>query len=336
MNRQAVFAILGFAIAVSAMPFDVLPGGGPGLEECELCTRVIGAAERHFHNNVTTQDRLKRELDRECVAFSHTHNQNVSKDCIAFVDANIATIFTEISAGKRPWQICQDIGVCHRGTGGPTGGPSSAPVEAEELPQHDPCHTCNFIIGRAEHHFRPNETSDQLKANLDRECQQLAQWQGNDTAAKCQQIVDANIQTIYNDIKAGKRPYQVCIDLGECTAGTGNPPTGGSFIDVFPPAPDACRTCEFLIGRAEHHMHGRNVTDKDRLERELEHECIQLAHVEGDQAAIQCLDLVRQDIDIIFNDVQAHKHPRQICQDIGECPAGTGQPFTSPPATGSY
>ena len=70
MNSLTVIAILGFVIAVSAMPFDVLPGGGPGIEECELCDRVVGAAERHFRNNVTTQDALKRELDRECVAFS--------------------------------------------------------------------------------------------------------------------------------------------------------------------------------------------------------------------------------------------------------------------------
>uniref|UniRef100_A0AC34R2E9 Saposin B-type domain-containing protein n=1 Tax=Panagrolaimus sp. JU765 TaxID=591449 RepID=A0AC34R2E9_9BILA len=204
------------------MPLDDLAAGA-GIQECELCRNIVGAAERHFQNNVTTQDGLKRELDRECIKFSHTHDKNVSQQCINYVDANIATIFTEISQGKRPEQICTDILVC---AGRPTHNPPTAAVKIVkklELPQHDPCNTCTFIVGRAEHHFRPNETESQLQKTLDGECRRLGQFQGQQAADHCLKIIDSHMDIIYNDIKAGKRPHQICIDIGECTTGTASP-----------------------------------------------------------------------------------------------------------------
>uniref|UniRef100_A0AC34R5I8 Saposin B-type domain-containing protein n=1 Tax=Panagrolaimus sp. JU765 TaxID=591449 RepID=A0AC34R5I8_9BILA len=319
------------ALAISAMPVDVLSSS---IEECNLCRHIVGAAERHFKPNVTTQDSLKRELDRECVAFSHTHDKNVSRQCIAFVDANIATIFADISAGKRPEAVCVDIQVCQAH---PTAAAASA-VE-EQLAEHNPCNTCTFIIGRAEHHFRPNETAAQLQAKLEKECKRLGQLQGQEAGQHCKQIVDTNIQTIYNDIKAGKRPHQICIDIGECAQNVTAQPVTAGFQHVFAPAPDECHTCEYIIGRAEHHYHNRNVTNENRLLRELEHECIKLAHIEGDQASIKCLDIVRQNIDVIFRDVQNHRRPRDVCIDIGECQAssdGTPGPVTGGPTPSPF
>uniref|UniRef100_A0AC34R2R1 Saposin B-type domain-containing protein n=1 Tax=Panagrolaimus sp. JU765 TaxID=591449 RepID=A0AC34R2R1_9BILA len=102
----------------------------------------------------------------------------------------------------------------------------------------DPCNTCTFIVGRAEHHFKPNETENQLKKKLDKECRQLAHHQGQQAADHCLKIIDANIDTIYFDIKAGKRPHQICIDIGECAgpSPTGLPQTTAYFNNtvVYP------------------------------------------------------------------------------------------------------
>jgi hypothetical protein len=96
------------------------------------------------------------------------------------------------------------------------------------FPGHNPCRTCDFIVGRAEHHFKPNETAPQLQTVLEFECQKLGHIQGQEAADHCKKIIDSNIQTIYTDIKAHKRPHQICVDIGECgmqTGGTGMPPT---------------------------------------------------------------------------------------------------------------
>jgi hypothetical protein len=212
------------------------------------------------------------------------------------------------------------------------------------LPNFDPCQTCDFIVARAEHHFKPNETATQLQARLDFECQQLGHFQGQNASDHCKKIIDNNIQTIYSDIKAGKRPHQICFDIGECASPTGAlftgmPPTGfpsrapKAIPDIFARPHDPCRTCEFIIGRAEFHIHNGNVPDEKRLLRELEHECIQLAHTEGDQASVACLNIIQKDIDMIYNDIKSGKHPRQICEDMGECHARTGGTDVPPPTT---
>jgi len=349
LQKVIVLTLCGLFALSSAMPFDVLAAPTPGpIDDCRLCEQIVGVAERHHHNNFnkTTQQQLKRELDRECFQFTHTHGHEAARKCVAFINAHIATIYNDVVAGKRPSQVCKDIGAC----GGvvamstpPPPPPSSAPKElpAEELPQHDRCHTCSFVVGRAEHHFKKNETAAQLLKHLDRECKQLAQLQGQAAADECTKLANNNIQVIYNDIKAGKRPHQICAELGEC-GGTGAPPTGmpvsgGPKVEILAevlPRHDPCRICEFVMARAEHHLHNGNVTDKNRLLRELEHDCIQLAHSEGDQASVACLNLAQKDIDLIFNDINAGKHPRQICEDVGECTARTGRPMTGMPVTG--
>uniref|UniRef100_A0A914YYP9 Saposin B-type domain-containing protein n=1 Tax=Panagrolaimus superbus TaxID=310955 RepID=A0A914YYP9_9BILA len=326
------------------MPFDVL---ADDIDDCRLCEHVVGAAERHHHNNLngTTQDQLKRELDRDCFQFSHTHGDGAAKKCADFVNAHIATIYNDIQAGKRPRAVCKDLGLCGGASGAPpSGAPTTAAAkkiaEPEILAPHNPCQTCAFIVGRAEHRFKPNETSDQLKGHLERECKQLGHLQGQQAADHCKKIIDTNIQTIYSDIKAGKRPHQICTDIGECTAATGAPPSGmpssgAPKAEILARPHDPCRTCEFIIGRAEHHIHNGNVPDEKRLLRELEHECIQLAHVEGDQASVDCLNLIQKDIDLIYNDIKAGKRPRQICQDMAQCHGMTGG-TGAPPATASF
>ena len=103
------------------------------------------------------------------------------------------------------------------------------------------------------------------------------------------------------------------MDLGECASAPAST-VGARVDDLAEKRPhDPCHTCEFIIGRAEHHIHNNNVSDENRLLRELEHECIQLAHSEGDQASVHCLNIVQKNIDKIYADISAGERPRQVC-----------------------
>ena len=82
---------------------------------CHQCDRLIGYAEYFFHRNPNaTQAQVQAELEHEC-----SRNAAEQQQCTAFVDANIATIYSDLKAGKRPFQICEDLGVC------PTRAPST-------------------------------------------------------------------------------------------------------------------------------------------------------------------------------------------------------------------
>uniref|UniRef100_A0AC35GG04 Saposin B-type domain-containing protein n=1 Tax=Panagrolaimus sp. PS1159 TaxID=55785 RepID=A0AC35GG04_9BILA len=87
---------------------------------------------------------------------------------------------------------------------------------------------------------------------------------------------------------------------------------------------DSCRTCEYIIRRAENHFANGSFTTNELL-RQLERECIKLANTDGDEAAVACINMVQNNnIAVIYNDVQAHIPAKQVCQDINQCPHTSG------------
>ncbi|ETN71008.1 hypothetical protein RB195_017106 [Necator americanus] len=85
-----------------------------------------------------------------------------------------------------------------------------------------------------------------------------------------------------------------------------------------PPAPSECQICEHLIGQARHHFNN-NVTNEKALQQELLKECQHLPPNEGTSAEKTCIDMVNNNIDKIFSDIQAGDRDGQTCFDIGAC-----------------
>ncbi|CAJ0919080.1 unnamed protein product, partial [Mesorhabditis belari] len=99
-----------------------------------------------------------------------------------------------------------------------------AVVFAQTYRPVDPCQLCDYIINQALHHINRGFTEDQLQKELVSDCQSLQRAYGPDVVQNCIDGVNANIDTIYNDLKAGKHPQAVCYDLGQCS--NPNDPTG--------------------------------------------------------------------------------------------------------------
>ncbi|VDL64613.1 unnamed protein product [Nippostrongylus brasiliensis] len=85
-----------------------------------------------------------------------------------------------------------------------------------------------------------------------------------------------------------------------------------------PPAPSECDICEHLIAQARHHFNN-NVNNEQALKKELLMECQHLPPQEGANAEQTCIDMVNNNIDKIFSDIQAGDRDGQTCYDIGAC-----------------
>uniref|UniRef100_A0A914XRV9 Saposin B-type domain-containing protein n=1 Tax=Plectus sambesii TaxID=2011161 RepID=A0A914XRV9_9BILA len=187
-------------------------------------------------------------------------------------------------------------------------------------PPPDPCRTCQIIINIAYHHFN-NTVNDKpgLLTQLQLECQKLAQYEGAQASADCTRIVNANIDTIYNDLHAQKSPQQTCMDIKECPAPTGGAPVLKRQKRQQPHT--ACNTCQIIIGVAKRHFNN-NITDVNALKAQLDMECQALTqHGYTQTEADNCQSLVDGNMNAIFMELQNNPtaSPQKICQDLGQC-----------------
>ncbi|EPB77404.1 surfactant protein B [Ancylostoma ceylanicum] len=120
----------------------------------------------------------------------------------------------------------------------------------------------------------------------------------------------AHIKRINAGNNAGKMFAKACILAVLVAAAFAQQPTH--------PAPSECQICEHLIGQARHHFNN-HVTNKKDLEHELLKECEHLPPNEGPSAEQTCINLVNNNIDKIFSDIQAGDRDSQTCFDIGAC-----------------
>uniref|UniRef100_A0A914WIH4 Saposin B-type domain-containing protein n=1 Tax=Plectus sambesii TaxID=2011161 RepID=A0A914WIH4_9BILA len=187
-------------------------------------------------------------------------------------------------------------------------------------PPPDPCRTCQILINIAYHHFN-NTVNDKpgLLTQLQLECQKLAQYEGAQASADCTRIVNANIDTIYNDLNAQKSPQQTCMDIKECPAPMGGAPVLKRQKRQQPHT--ACNTCQIIIGVAKRHFNN-NITDVNALKAQLDMECQALTqHGYTQTEADNCQSLVDANMNAIFMELQNNPtaSPQKICQDLGQC-----------------
>jgi hypothetical protein len=85
---------------------------------------------------------------------------------------------------------------------------------------HNPCRTCEVLIGIAKRHFHNNFTDQgALKTQLDLECRNLAQHGFTDAEVQgCIALVDGNMPAIYNELvnNPTATPQKICTDLKQC------------------------------------------------------------------------------------------------------------------------
>ncbi|CAJ0559173.1 unnamed protein product, partial [Mesorhabditis spiculigera] len=91
-----------------------------------------------------------------------------------------------------------------------------------------------------------------------------------------------------------------------------------AFAQHTRPTPGPCQICEYVVGQAEHHLHGRPV-DKGELQIFLLADCESLRRFEGQVATDACIQLIDNNMDLIYTDVYNGKHVRDICNDLKQC-----------------
>uniref|UniRef100_A0AC35U9M6 Saposin B-type domain-containing protein n=1 Tax=Rhabditophanes sp. KR3021 TaxID=114890 RepID=A0AC35U9M6_9BILA len=90
------------------------------------------------------------------------------------------------------------------------------------------CHSCTFVLGKAEHHFRNGTSEARLKHELTRECTQLAKRQGNAAGQACLKEITLTIDILYADFEKGLQTCDICLQIKECL------PSDNCVNPVFP------------------------------------------------------------------------------------------------------
>jgi hypothetical protein len=224
-QKVILLAIFSFLAISTALPLDTREtlAKTPTIE-CHFCEKLIEAAEKHYQNkfNKTTLESLKLLLDRECLDYSQSSDGNVAVECVAFINTHITEIFKDVSAGKLPNAVCKDLKVCpasHASTPVPPSKHSTthAPALTHKPLKENGCKICQFVMIRAEHHLKNGTiTKNGLLRELEHDCIRLSAIDGDQAAVECLNLAQNDISLIYKDIKAGKKPLQICQDVGEC------------------------------------------------------------------------------------------------------------------------
>jgi hypothetical protein len=297
------------------------------IDQCRLCNIVVNTARHHFHNNITDEQALLDQLNAECANFAQ-QDPAFGAACTQFVAANYDKIYQDLVNGMHSHQTCVDIGSCMMMT---TMQPKKKPNAAvhrrvKRQMNHDPCRVCEALIAIARRHFHDSNqtmTEDALQTQLNIECDNFGQHGFTPAeVASCHTQVNANIDAIYMELvnNPNANPQQVCTDLGPCASMTTMRPKRQKRQTN----PFECRTCEAIIAiayRQFHHGH----QSQDQLQHTLLRECDTLGWVEGPAASQHCTQIVNNNMDKIYADLQNSNSgdfgtSLKTCQDIGECP----------------
>uniref|UniRef100_A0AC35U909 Saposin B-type domain-containing protein n=1 Tax=Rhabditophanes sp. KR3021 TaxID=114890 RepID=A0AC35U909_9BILA len=78
--------------------------------KCDLCTYIIGIAEKHFLAK-DSEGSLLTFLTQGCVHVMY-QNPGAGNFCMQFVHQNIGTIYGEFEGGKSTCDVCETTGMC--------------------------------------------------------------------------------------------------------------------------------------------------------------------------------------------------------------------------------
>jgi len=295
---------------------------------CRDCEIIMNLALYHFNNQVTDQNALLAELQRDC----SQQVQDVDH-CLNMVQNNIQQIFRDLQNGVSPRNTCYDIGECDTPM-------STRPTIASTLwttttlrttttsnngVDIGNCRNCELILSIAVYYFDNNiRDKEELRQQLLMECRQISSGEGPAPVAHCQDVVNMNIDRIFYDLQHGVMPYQTCMDIGECSypysahsSSSHRPDIKAVRVKRDQPTATWCRECEVMLSIAGHHYQ-TGITEQSALQRQMLQECYQYQNVDS---VHHCTNLVNNDMSKIFMDLQKGMHSHEACVDLGECQA---------------
>jgi len=312
---------------------------------CRDCEIIMNLALYHFNNQITDQNALLSELQRDC----SQQVQDVDH-CLNMVQNNIQRIYRDLQNGMSPRNTCYDLGECD--TPLSTTPRTTTWVPLSTTPRTTTwvpittttmrlttttsnmgvdignCRNCELILSIAVYHFDNNiQDKEQLKNQLLIECSQIASGEGPATVAHCQNMIYANIDRIFDDLRRGVVPYQTCMDIGECSY-----PNSVSWSSTYSShAPEIkairlkpeqqktkatwCRECEIMLSIAENH-YTNGMIEETVLKQQMLKECNQYQNIDS---VHHCTNLVNNDMSVIIGDLQKGMHSHEVCVDLSEC-----------------
>jgi hypothetical protein len=241
------------------------------VNECALCHTFVQLAAGEIDKPLAD---IKKDMYKLCDDLGASE----AAQCHAVVNQFAQQIYQWLKDGQTADQICTKVGLCTK------------IVKQQNV---DKCGACVALLHVADGML------DQPLPNIEAKMKQLcAQFASGSDIKKCQEDVDKYGQQIYDALKAGQTPKQLCAAVGICTN------------NLALPRLDKCKGCKFAVRALGGVLH----LEEGNLEKEVAKICAKL----GSFANV-CTSFLDKELDTIVADLQNGDDETKICKKFKLC-----------------
>jgi len=295
-----ILFLLGFA----ALAFADVPLENRGFDpKCAACKEAIKKIESKFLSNAT-EAQVASELHDLC----NEAPGNLASQCNSLVDQDLDQIFNAIKNKLDPDAICKMIGLCSQKSNNMRFIASAfADVPRKNKGSNSVCGKCKDIVKQIESQV----FSDTTEADIAKALHDLCKQAPAGLQSQCDNLVDQDLDQIFNAIKNKLDPDAVCKMIHVCSQKLNNLQFD-NVPEVNKGFNPKCGACKRVVQNLESKV--LNGATEDDVKNELHKLCDDLPF-----GSSKCISIVDNNLDKIFDAIKQKLDPEAVCKMIHLC-----------------
>ncbi|ERL92231.1 hypothetical protein D910_09549 [Dendroctonus ponderosae] len=288
---------------------------------CDTCKEMVKEARDQLESN-ETQELIKEVFEGSCALL---RVKPIVVECDKIADNYIPDLIDTLASEMNPQTVCAVAGLCNNGR------ITQMLEEAQELskkpaelePKNSRCENCNTVMDIVVNKFNAMEKNDFLKQIL-QVCEVCGEFSSFSDA--CSNQVITNFEDLYSFLKQNFNSNDFCLLSGECYTNFHKhhveitPMSKIGYVPVKNEQDDLpCELCEQLV------THLREVLIANTTEAEFKLVLEGLCKQAKKSFSTECLSIVDQYYDMIYQYVVTELNSTTACTAIGICPSNEKQ-----------
>lgn len=291
---------------------------------CTICKNMVQQARDQLLSN-ETQEEIREVFDGSCHLIPI---KVVADECIHLASDFIPELIDTLASQMNPQVVCATAGLCNSvavdrllreykkthpnheneiilAPTRPPKGPQTQPAQRPQTPQPGDCESCKDFVSRTIRLVKTHSRAE-LMDRLFAVCGRLGSLSDG-----CMALVEANFNDIYVFLTQQLNPNDFCELVEMCETRMHE----GEFYQrpALPHTGDeVCDFCEAIV------QHWQDVLTANTTETEFKEILDGLCRQAG-AFSKNCLALVDEYYELLYNLLVSEIHPKQICESVGLC-----------------